>query len=142
MNVDDFPNCCGAVVFNNFGYTNSLWAEPNEQQLISFQRDLERKIQNHSRYLGLILVILNNHQDGILKDIFVSAGFKEVATGDNTEHDETQPLHLYVLEIHREFAEKKEEKEDLPFWNPNVGVPFMGCNCPECVQARERDVND
>ena len=86
MNINEFYNCCGAMILSGFPYQNSdtvkCW--------------LNDAIEDYEEDVAFLTAILNDWQNKELEKSFIEVGFKKVSIGYNHKHPDTQPLHMYV----------------------------------------------
>jgi len=102
MYIDDFPNCCGAMVvcdmdLHQFEYEDGYYRIGEPRTKAQQEALFKKKLNNYKREMdgAFLFLILDQHQQETVGKLVEECGFKLVAKGRNPKHDSTLYTYCY-----------------------------------------------
>jgi hypothetical protein len=123
METTEFPNCCGIMTLNDFGYTNVTggnygattgirpWGAhepPTKEQIKAF---VSTSLNDFKDY-AILAVALNKEQADAIGPIFEELGFKMVSQGLNSHHKSEVFLYTFCNTEYYSYDDWNDDYEE------------------------------
>lgn len=132
MRVEQFPMCCGALIFSDFGNTNESLGTKDYISVDSIKKEVEKALKGREGK-AFIFVVLNEDQRSVLGKMFEELGFKIATEGFTADYGYPLTLYAFVNDVnnpHTNRTDYEYEDDDENF------IPMENCNCDRCLESR------
>lgn len=117
MYVKEFPDCCGGVILQDFGYTVDTLLDTDYHPRLGVIKSFLQRQQKDHRDSAILMAILNEEQNDIMSDIFMEVGFKLATYGFNRGEDHNCYLYVWsddpVASRERALEERERIMEEI-----------------------------